>query len=935
MRPVKDQAQGPGQTIRVVSMEDGKLVEQDQIQPQAVGKIITFYSYKGGTGRSMALANAGVLLSQEEPNRGPSSSEVRAEEPRGVLMIDWDLEAPGLHRFYQRDFSAHLGLSPRGRSATKYDEKLKHHAGLVDFFEYVAKLRMEPASPSNPTAYRQRAFEEFTEKYVMATDHANLSLVKAGCQDDQYGERVRKFNWEEFFNKDTGFLTAFRQFLKKKYRYVLIDSRTGLTDTSGICTQRMPEKLVAVFVLNHQNIEGILEVLKKVAADRLSASDPAPFMIFPLVSRVATNRSTPRQKWLEGGDLDGENLPGYRRQFEQLFRELFLLRETPKASKDLTPEEMQLLRELFPLHETACDLRLYFNKTWIPHDDDYAFGEKIAVLRDTRDEAAPGYRYVEFTRRLVTLDAPWQLLPGEQAELERLRAQDKVKGAEAVVASARLEKRISRAVGTLVLAGFLGFGGWQVLLDKTNWGQQYQLTRAADTLAQNQQIDDVAKAEWALAQVRLENSAEVQRALDQIRNPGDRLDALLRLSEAWTTLGQSKEGAAALRQARQLIEQPPLNNYSKNFHLLRLAIAWARLGDRDTAQTILSQVAGALPEASPVDAGRFSEHISLALTWKELDFSKEALRELKSVELALWKGIRIVGGNVYAERDYPDLCIAWAQIGYPDRAEDVALQMDYPVPRGNGIALTAAAIAWVGRGDSSRVNALVQRIERLDAKVSPSGSGGGGRDETTQQSPSSAFSLKAIALAEIGVAWAQYGRREEARKLLRTAEAAASALEPPSQRNLILAYVAQAWGRANEFESGLSLARTISDDSLRSTALAELAKARARQGNLDAARELLPRITNGFQRAEVHAALAVAYAAAGDLKQCGEMVSQIADDSRRLEAYARVLSAWTARSDSRWADLDRQIARRDTESFVWTRLAAASRQGFGQPAAAR
>ena len=48
------------------------------------GRIITFYSYKGGTGRSMALANVAWLL---------------ATARKRVLMIDWDLEAPGLHRY--------------------------------------------------------------------------------------------------------------------------------------------------------------------------------------------------------------------------------------------------------------------------------------------------------------------------------------------------------------------------------------------------------------------------------------------------------------------------------------------------------------------------------------------------------------------------------------------------------------------------------------------------------------------------------------------------------------------------------------------------------------------------------------------------------------------------------------------------------------------
>jgi len=48
--------------------------------------IISFYSYKGGTGRSMVLANAEWAL---------------ASNQKKVLVVDWDLEAPGLHRYFR------------------------------------------------------------------------------------------------------------------------------------------------------------------------------------------------------------------------------------------------------------------------------------------------------------------------------------------------------------------------------------------------------------------------------------------------------------------------------------------------------------------------------------------------------------------------------------------------------------------------------------------------------------------------------------------------------------------------------------------------------------------------------------------------------------------------------------------------------------------
>src|SRR4051812_6902216 len=52
-----------------------------------MSRIVTFYSYKGGVGRTFALANIAVLL---------------ARRGKRVLIMDWDLEAPGLHRYFER-----------------------------------------------------------------------------------------------------------------------------------------------------------------------------------------------------------------------------------------------------------------------------------------------------------------------------------------------------------------------------------------------------------------------------------------------------------------------------------------------------------------------------------------------------------------------------------------------------------------------------------------------------------------------------------------------------------------------------------------------------------------------------------------------------------------------------------------------------------------
>src|SRR5205823_408345 len=87
------------------------------------------------------------------------------------------------------------------------------------------------------------------------------------------------------------------------YDYVLIDSRTGVSDTSGICTVEMPDTLVTCFTLNDQSIIGASGVMTSVQALRQSrpvstlsgANDPlnvkststiSTFRIFPIPTRV-------------------------------------------------------------------------------------------------------------------------------------------------------------------------------------------------------------------------------------------------------------------------------------------------------------------------------------------------------------------------------------------------------------------------------------------------------------------------------------------------------------------------------------------------------------------------------------------------------------------------------------------------------------------------
>ena len=218
------------------------------------GKIVTFYSYKGGTGRSMALANVAWIL---------------ASNGYQVLAVDWDLEAPGLHRYF------HPFL---------LDPELADTPGVLDMVWDVATAAMDPAVP-------ERA--DWHQPYADVLNYAvslrrkflgggTLDLLPAGRQDPLYSTRVGAFDWTNFYDRLGGgaFLEAVRTSMRAEYDYVLIDSRTGLSDTSGICTVQLPDMLVIGFTFNTQSVSGAAAVAASVRRQR------SDLRILPVPMRV-------------------------------------------------------------------------------------------------------------------------------------------------------------------------------------------------------------------------------------------------------------------------------------------------------------------------------------------------------------------------------------------------------------------------------------------------------------------------------------------------------------------------------------------------------------------------------------------------------------------------------------------------------------------------
>jgi tetratricopeptide (TPR) repeat protein len=159
-----------------------------------------------------------------------------------VLLVDFDLEAPGITSFGP---FAECAASP----------------GIID---YVSQYLSAGEAP-NASRFLHRCGGSSAMK-------GEMWLMPAGRQDAGYGARLTSIDWNDLYEHHQGYLMF--EDLKQQWKdlvdpdYVFIDSRTGHTDVGGICTRQLPNAVVLLFVPNKQNITGLKTIVESVRAEQ-------------------------------------------------------------------------------------------------------------------------------------------------------------------------------------------------------------------------------------------------------------------------------------------------------------------------------------------------------------------------------------------------------------------------------------------------------------------------------------------------------------------------------------------------------------------------------------------------------------------------------------------------------------------------------------------
>jgi tetratricopeptide (TPR) repeat protein len=201
---------------------------------------VTFYSFKGGVGRTLALLNVACIL---------------AGLGRRVLMIDFDLEAPGLTHFQDKQIEA--GVS-------------RQQPGLVDAIDaFLDDPRSSPLGEQEPSIFFDRYVSSLKvpDGVQKGEKEGTLDLVPSGRLDADYEGRMYDLNFEEMFEEGVGrpLFERLKDLIEDsgRYDYILVDSRTGFSDEGSICTRFLGDYLMVLTGLNHQNVQGTARFLRQ------------------------------------------------------------------------------------------------------------------------------------------------------------------------------------------------------------------------------------------------------------------------------------------------------------------------------------------------------------------------------------------------------------------------------------------------------------------------------------------------------------------------------------------------------------------------------------------------------------------------------------------------------------------------------------------------
>lgn len=205
--------------------------------------VVTFYSYKGGVGRSTALASCAAYLSYHFKKK--------------IAILDCDFEAPGFSNFFMEapdspinreglvEYFIDEAISETPVLSKYYWQVSKHFSGQGEIYVFPAG-NLDDTEPLDGTINTHRAH------YLNGL--TRIDMFSPDALSEQFEKLFNQIQTE--INPDV----------------IFIDSRTGFNDIFGLSVFRLSDAVVGFFGNNTQSLPGLdffLELLVQETSPRL------------------------------------------------------------------------------------------------------------------------------------------------------------------------------------------------------------------------------------------------------------------------------------------------------------------------------------------------------------------------------------------------------------------------------------------------------------------------------------------------------------------------------------------------------------------------------------------------------------------------------------------------------------------------------------------
>lgn len=205
--------------------------------------IVTFYSYKGGMGRTTTMIACAMDLAINHNKK--------------VVVIDCDLEAPGYLNFF--DLSEHIGLKEgRVNGLVEFfsDSQFYSSPDEIDINDYMINVGL-----GNKKA---ESFENLENIWLVPAGNLNevFSESDSSAYRNDYLEGLSRINLSKVESVVNNFELLFAK-IKETVNpdIILLDSRTGFNDIFGTAALYLSSCVIGFFGFNRQTQPGLFNLL--------------------------------------------------------------------------------------------------------------------------------------------------------------------------------------------------------------------------------------------------------------------------------------------------------------------------------------------------------------------------------------------------------------------------------------------------------------------------------------------------------------------------------------------------------------------------------------------------------------------------------------------------------------------------------------------------